>query len=215
MRNTKDLLELSMLADGSLADGLKAVARKLEPEQAQAALAQLVEVMQQENATRRTLGSVAECLGAVPGQLNRQQVQRASDRLVEVMQRTTDLDDLRSLANGLRALPAKLNPQLVIEVLKFPSCTNEVQKPLIEILERSAAPEKFEGSLWKAMDWADRARDADGRPRFDLHSPPKRQIYLGPGVHGVPDHDASRVFGSPDPAFGAPHVSLSGIHVYQ
>jgi hypothetical protein len=154
---------------------LKTVAAQLKPEQAQTVFDQLVEVTQM-TTDHGALEQLGEALRTLTAQLDPDQMHLAFGRIVQVMPKTTNPDVLRCLAVALNAVAKPDDCFVVVEVLKWPNIVGDERKPLLEILERSAVPKKFHGDLWEAVEWADAARDANGRAVFDVRCPPSRWL---------------------------------------
>ena len=159
----------------ALTGAMIALANRMTSEQACLEFDRLLEAVQR-SGDPAVFNSLSEVLAVVVTRLRPELAPKALTCLIEVTQRTTHPDALLALVNVLRAVPGNIEPGVVIEILKRPSCCGEARRILLDILERSEGAIKFDGDLWKAVQWADSQRDADGKPRFDLRQAPKRSI---------------------------------------
>ena len=154
---------------GALAEGLTAVPGKLEPADAQKASAALVAAIEK-TTDPDALGALADGLKAGLGKLEPADAQKASAALVAAIEKTTDPNALRTLADGLKAVPGVVGVATLLNLAKFPTCVDDLRAAVLEIIERQNAPAKFEGDVWKMVEWAQQQK-----PPLDVTSPPKRR----------------------------------------
>jgi hypothetical protein len=86
--------------------------------------------------------------------------------LIEAVEKTTDSDQLTTLAGALKAVPGKLDRQQLINLLKWPLSVGVLRSTLLDLLEQQT-DKKFDGDLWKMVTWAQ-------QNGIDVKSPPKR-----------------------------------------
>jgi hypothetical protein len=107
----------------------------------------------------------------VPGKLEPADAQKASAALLAAIEKTTtDPGALRELAEGLKALPGGVDIATLLNLAKFPNCVDDLRAAVLEIIERQNAPAKFEGDVWKMVEWTQQQK-----PPLDVTSPPKRR----------------------------------------
>jgi hypothetical protein len=150
-----------------LAQGLNAVLGKLEPADAQNAYAALVARIEK-TTDPDTLGALSWGMKAVPGKLEPADAQKVYVALVAAVEKTADADALRDLSEGLKAVPG-VDIAALLNLAKFPNCVDHFRAAILEIIERQNAPTKFEGDVWKMVEWAQQQK-----PPLDVTSPPKR-----------------------------------------
>jgi hypothetical protein len=159
----------------SLTAAMVTMARRMTPEQLWAAFNRLSAAVQSTMSPAR-LDSLGEVLVTITGRLQRDRGPEAFVGLLALIERTIEPDVTRHLIEALRVLPLDPDPRITMVLLKRPTSFGGTRKALLGMLERAARPEAFDGDLWKAVQWADTQRDTEGRPVFDLRSPPRRQI---------------------------------------
>ncbi len=153
----------------ALAEGLKAVPGKLEPADAQKASAALLATIEK-TTNPFVLRALAEGLKAVLGKLEPADAQKAYAALVAAIEKTTDSSALHALAEGLKAVPGVVDVATLLNLAKFPNCVDDLRAAVLEIIERQNAPAKFEGDVWKMVEWTQQQK-----PPLDVTSPPKRR----------------------------------------
>ena len=104
------------------------------------------------------------------GKLEPADAQKASAALVAAIEKTTDPGALRALAEGLKAVPGVVDVATLLNLAKFPNCVDDLRAAVLEIIERQNAPAKFEGDVWKMVEWTQQQK-----PPLDVTSPPKRR----------------------------------------
>jgi hypothetical protein len=105
-------------------------------------------------------------LEAVAGKLAPAEAQRAFAQLLAAIDKTTDSDQLRMLAGALKAVPGTLDPQQLINLLKWPASIGDLRSALLDRLEKQTS-QTFDGNIWKMVEWAQ-------KQGLDVKSPPKR-----------------------------------------
>jgi hypothetical protein len=141
---------------------------KLEPGDAQKAYAAFVAAIEK-TTDPYALRELADGLKAVPGKLEPADAQKACAALVAAIKKTTDTNALRALADGLKVVPGRVDVAGLLNVGKFPNCVGDLRVAVLEIIERQNPPAKFEGDVWKMVEWAQQKK-----PPLDVTSPPKR-----------------------------------------
>jgi hypothetical protein len=105
-------------------------------------------------------------LKAVSEKLAPAEAQWAFTQLLAAIDKTTNPRQLEALAAALQAVPATLDPQQLINLLKWPVSVRVLRSTLMDMLEKQTG-QKFGGDLWEMITWA----QANG---LDVKSPPKR-----------------------------------------
>ena len=152
-----------------MAEALTAVPGKVEPADVQKAYAALVAAIEK-TTDPDALCALAEGLTAVLGKLEPADAQKAYAALVAAIEKTTDTHALGALAEGLKALPGGVDIATLLNLAKFPNCVDDLRAAVLEIIERQNAPAKFEGDVWKMVEWTQQQK-----PPLDVTSPPKRR----------------------------------------
>ena len=142
-----------------LMDVLAAVATKLPPAEARQTFDQLLTALSEKAPASGILPLVAAKL-APP------EAQQASAQLLATIENTTYPIQPGVLARALKAVPANVAEQTLLDLLKRPMSVGTFRSTLLEMLERQTH-QKFDGDLWKMVAWA----QARG---LDVKSPPQR-----------------------------------------
>ncbi|MGH8070186.1 MAG: hypothetical protein ACRERE_34055 [Candidatus Entotheonellia bacterium] len=154
----------------ALPGALEALAARLTPAQAQQAFAQLLATLEQtldyDSVLEAVVARYASVLEAVAARLAPPEAQQASAQLLATIANTTHPIQLGVLARALKAVPANVAEQTLLDLLKRPMSVGTFRSTLLEMLERQTH-QKFDGDLWKMVAWA----QARG---LDVKSPPQR-----------------------------------------
>ena len=67
-------------------------------------------------------------------------------------------------------MPGGVDVATLLNLAKFPNCVDDLRAAVLEIIERQYAPAKFEGDVWKMVEWTQQQK-----PPWDVTSPPKRR----------------------------------------
>jgi hypothetical protein len=153
-----------------LPGALEALAARLASVQAQQAFAQLLAILEQsfdyDDLLEVVAARYAGVLGAVAARLAPAEAQQASAQLLATIENATHPIQLGVLARALKAVPANVAEQTLLDLLKRPMSVGAFRSILMEILERQT-DQKFDGNLWKMVAWA----QAHG---LDVKGPPRR-----------------------------------------
>jgi hypothetical protein len=153
-----------------LPGALEALAARLASVQAQQAFAQLLAILEQsfdyDDLLEVVAARYAGVLGAVAARLAPAEAQQTSAQLLATIENATHPIQLGVLARALKAVPANVAEQTLLDLLKRPMSVGAFRSILMEILERQT-DQKFDGNLWKMVAWA----QAHG---LDVKSPPRR-----------------------------------------
>jgi hypothetical protein len=115
MRETKDDLVLQMLAQG-----LSAVTRRLEPEEAASVTTQATAIVAQaikDTNNSQALTQLARCLSTVAGQMESNEAALVGTKLAAAFKGTGDPDALSDLAHGLSVTVAGMEPKEAATIL--------------------------------------------------------------------------------------------------
>ena len=142
---------------------------KVEPTNAQKAYGALVAAIEKttDPGALKRPGGGSE--GGV-GQGRTRQRAKGVQGIVAAIEKTTDPGALRPLAEGLKAVPGVVDVATLLNLAKFPNCVDDLRAAVLEIIERQNAPAKFEGDVWKMVEWTQQQK-----PPLDVTSPPKRR----------------------------------------
>jgi hypothetical protein len=152
----------------ALAVGLKAVTAKLEPADARKAVAAILAAIDKPT-DPYALSALPEGLKAVTAKLEPADAQKAVATILAAIDKTTAPDALRALAECLKAVPVRVDSAVLMNVAKFPNCVDDLRITVLEIIERENPPAKFEGDVWKLVEWSQQQK-----PPWDVTSGPNR-----------------------------------------
>jgi hypothetical protein len=155
-----------------LAEGLKAVAGKLPPKQAQQAVESIVQAMHK-TTDSDALRVLAEGLKAVANKLTPEQTTVCTVNLAELL--VTDSRD--ELAKTLDFFKTRLPVAGLIQVLKSPLCVGKARQALLQQLGQHPEIQQRFATLWDMVDWI-----KANRPDLEAHlrTPPVRPESLAP-----------------------------------
>jgi hypothetical protein len=117
------------------------------------------------------LQAVSGAIKGLPGRVPAAAARRILAFIAAALYTSDYSDRSHPLAQTLRDLPATFELPALVELAKHPLCVGEFRDAVLEQMEKQSAPVKFQGDLWKMVDWLE-----EHEPSIDLKSPPKKTV---------------------------------------